>query len=85
MKTIKYCLFFITFLVGCGVLESISFNGPAIKADFSTLTTAHIYKHKTSGELLYCFEKHNDSPLNYNYKGTAKVKKSNIVRCWLAN
>lgn len=46
--------------------------------------TAHVYRHKTTGDLLYCSNQHTGQPRDFDYIGTASVKKSDIRICGLA-
>ena len=43
------------------------------------LVWAHIYEVKASGALIYCPEKHEGTPKNHEYKGTAKVPEGEIL------
>lgn len=59
--------------------------GAAIGDKFAKvkLCDAHVYKHKESGELLYC-DSEQASHSNHDYLGTSKVDCKNVNRCSLA-
>lgn len=71
---------FILLLVAC---ETLKFEGASVTVDFGVNETAYIYENKETGELLYCSNKHDGNPRDFEYKGTAEVSATEIKLCEL--
>jgi hypothetical protein len=76
----KYILL-VFLLCGC---ETLQVDGGSITIDFAATETAHVYRNKTTGELLYCSNQHVGQPRDFDYVGTAQVQPSEIKLCELA-
>lgn len=63
--------------------ETLQIDGGSVTIDFAVPITAHVYENKETGELLYCSNKHDGDPQDFEYKGTAEVPPSEKVSCHL--
>ncbi len=50
----------------------------------AVLIEAHIYVNKTTGKMLFCSNKHDGDPRDFDYVGTANVPEDEVKLCELA-